>query len=123
MGGFRPSAQGSNQENQRQGQGNQGWNYGNYNREGHYVRDGNYNRDNNFNRGNYGNRNGPYVPPQNREVTSGDGEGSMARIEDMLHKMMRRFDASDEHNKELRNDLAGIGQKGDTHAISIKKFE
>ena len=41
----------------------------------------------------------------------------------MLHKMMRRFDASDEHNKELRNDLAGIGQKVDTHAISIKKLE
>ena len=49
-----------------------------------------------------------------------DGGGSMARVEDMLHKMMRRFDASDEHNKELRNDLAGIGQKVDTHAISIK---
>ena len=57
MGGFRPSAQGLNQDNWRQGQGNQGWNYGNYNREGHYVRDGNYNRNNNFNRGNYGNRN------------------------------------------------------------------
>ena len=50
MGGFRPSAQGSNQETWRQGQGNQGRNYGNYNREGHYVRDGNYNNDNNFNR-------------------------------------------------------------------------
>ena len=37
--------------------------------------------------------------------------------------MMRRFDASDEHNKELRNDLAGIGQKVDTHAISIKQLE
>ena len=35
--GFRPSAQGSNQENWRQGQGNQGRNYCNYNREGHYV--------------------------------------------------------------------------------------
>ena len=45
------------------------------------------------------------------------------RYEDMLHKMMRRFDASDEHNKELRNDLAGIGQKVDTHAISIKQLE
>ena len=52
-GGFLPSAQGSNQDNWRQGQGNQGRNYGNYNCEGHYVRDGNYNRDNNFNRGNY----------------------------------------------------------------------
>ena len=28
-----------------------------------------------------------------------DGGGSMARVEDMLHKMMRRFDASDEHIK------------------------
>ena len=41
----------------------------------------------------------------------------------MLHKMMRRFDASDEHIKELRSDLAGIGQKVDTHAISIKQIE
>ena len=45
----------------------------------------------------------------------------MARVEDMLHKMMRRFDASDEHIKELRSYLAGIGQKFDTHAISIVK--
>ena len=57
MGGFRPSAQGSNQDNWRQGQGNQGRNYGNYNHECHYVRDGNYNHDNNFNKGNYANRN------------------------------------------------------------------
>ena len=35
----------------------------------------------------------------------------MARVEDMLHKMMRRFDASDEHIKELRGDLASIGKK------------
>ena len=41
----------------------------------------------------------------------------------MLHKMMRRFDASDEHTIELRNDLAGIGQKFDTHAISIKHLD
>ena len=40
-GGFRPSDQGSIQENWCQGQGNQGWIYGKYNREGHYVRDGN----------------------------------------------------------------------------------
>ena len=77
-------------------------------------------------RGNYGNRNDrkrPYVPPQNREVTPRDGGGSMSRIEDMLHKMMRRFDASDEQNKVLMNDLAGIGHKVDTHAISIKQLE
>ena len=47
----------------------------------------------------------------------------MARAEDMLHKMMRRFESSDEHIKELRGDLASIGQKVDTHAISIKHIE
>ena len=36
---------------------------------------------------------------------------------------MRRFDTSDEHIKELRCDLAGIGQKVYTHAISIKQIE
>ena len=75
---------------------------------------------------NYGNRNDrnvSYVPPQNHEVTPRDGGDSMARVEDMLHKMMRRFDAKDEHIKELRCDLAGIGQKVDTHAISIKQIE
>ena len=40
-----------------------------------------------------------------------------------MHKMMRRFDVSDEHTKDLRNDLEGIGQKIDTHAISIKHLE
>ena len=47
----------------------------------------------------------------------------MARVEDMLHKMMRRFDASDEHTKEMRSDLVGSGQRVDTHAISIKQLE
>ena len=41
----------------------------------------------------------------------------------MMQKMMRRFDASDEHTKELRNYLAGIRQKFDTHSISIKHLE
>ena len=41
----------------------------------------------------------------------------------MLHKMMRRFDASDEHIKELRCDLASIGHKVDTHAILTKHLE
>ena len=67
---------------------------------------------------------GPMSLPQNCEVTLRDGGDSTARVEeDMLHKMMRRFDASDEHIKELRSDLAGIGQKVDTHAISIKQIE
>ena len=80
------------------------------------MSDNNCNRDNN---GNKDDRNGPYVPPQNREVTPRDGGDSM-KVEDMLHKRMRRFDVSDEHIKELRYDLASIGQKVDTHAISIK---
>jgi len=58
-----------------------------------------------------------------REVTPRDGGDSMVRVEDMLHKMMRRFDACDEHIKELRGDLSSIGQKVDTHAISIKQIE
>ena len=36
---------------------------------------------------------------------------------------MRRFNASDEHTKELRNDLTCIGKKVDTHAISIKHLD
>ena len=47
----------------------------------------------------------------------------MARVEDMLHKMMRRINVSDEQIKELRCDLASIGQKVDTDAISIKQIE
>ena len=38
----------------------------------------------------------------------------------MFHKMMRMFDSNDEHIKELRSDLAGIGQKINSHVISIK---
>ena len=41
----------------------------------------------------------------------------------MLHKMMRKFDDSDDNIKELRCDLAAIGQKVDTHAISITQLE
>ena len=37
--------------------------------------------------------------------------------------MMRRFDVSDKKIKELSYDLASIGQKVDTHAISIKQIE
>ena len=46
----------------------------------------------------------------------------MERVEDMLHKMMRRFDASDEHIKELRSGLAGIGKKVGTHAILLRRL-
>ena len=33
----------------------------------------------------------------------------MVRVKDILLKMMRRLDASDDHIKELSSDLAGIG--------------
>uniref|UniRef100_M1DLA3 Late blight resistance protein n=1 Tax=Solanum tuberosum TaxID=4113 RepID=M1DLA3_SOLTU len=33
---------------------------------------------------------GPYVPSQNRESVTREAGGNMARIEDMMHKMMRR---------------------------------
>ena len=75
-GGFRPSAQGSNQDNWLQGQGNQGRNYGKYNREGHYVRDGKYNRDNKFNRNNYANE------------TTGIGSMSLLKIVKLLLGMV-----------------------------------
>uniref|UniRef100_M1D973 Integrase core domain containing protein n=1 Tax=Solanum tuberosum TaxID=4113 RepID=M1D973_SOLTU len=104
MGGFQTSAQGSNSDNWRQGQGNQGRNYGNYNREEKYVRDGNYNRDNNHNWNNYDNMNDrvrPYVPPVNRESGSREAGSSMSGIEDMMQKMMKRFDATDENVKEM----------------------
>uniref|UniRef100_M1DLX3 Integrase core domain containing protein n=1 Tax=Solanum tuberosum TaxID=4113 RepID=M1DLX3_SOLTU len=88
--------------------------------EGQYVWDGNFNYDNNYKRNNYGNRNdrvGPYVPPQNREYGIREAGGNMAHIEDMMHMMMRRFDATDENVKEMRNDLSSIGQKVDVHAV------
>ena len=47
----------------------------------------------------------------------------MVRIEDMLQKMMIRFDSSDEHTKEFRSDLPSIRQKVDAHAILIKHLE
>ena len=44
----------------------------------------------------------------------------MARVEDILHKMMKRFDASDEHIKELRHKMM---RRFNTHAISIEQIE
>uniref|UniRef100_M1DJ79 Integrase core domain containing protein n=1 Tax=Solanum tuberosum TaxID=4113 RepID=M1DJ79_SOLTU len=47
----------------------------------------------------------------------------ITRIEDMLQNVMTRFDATDENVKEMRNDLSGIAQKVDAHAVSIKHLE
>uniref|UniRef100_M1DV40 Integrase core domain containing protein n=1 Tax=Solanum tuberosum TaxID=4113 RepID=M1DV40_SOLTU len=83
-GGFRTNAQGSNLDNWRQGQGNQGGNYGNYNCERSYVCNGNCNCDNNYNKNGYGSMNeksGPYVSPGNRDAGS-----SMTHIEYIMHK-------------------------------------
>ena len=42
---------------------------------------------------------GPTSLIKNCEVTPMDDGDSMAGVEDMLHKIIRRFDASDEHIK------------------------
>ncbi|XP_015087029.1 uncharacterized protein LOC107030165 [Solanum pennellii] len=47
----------------------------------------------------------------------------MAQVDDTLQMINRRFDASDEHTKELRGDLANIGKKLDVHVVSIKHLE
>ena len=49
--------------------------------------------------------------------------GNMARDQNMLQKMLRTFDTSDEHTKEMRDDLANILQKVDAHAVLIKHLE
>ena len=47
----------------------------------------------------------------------------MARVEDMLQKMMRRVDASDENVKKMSGDLDNIWQKVDAHVVLIKHLE
>ena len=101
-------------------------NYSNYNCEENYVWDGNCNYDNNYNWNNYVNKNdwsGPYVSAQNREFGNNEVGGSMSRIYDMMQKMMKRFDLTDENVKEIRNDLFGIDQKVDAHAVLNKQLE
>lgn len=66
---------------------------------------------NNFNRNNYVNRNekgDPYGPPQNREAAPKDGGGNMKRVEDVLQKMRRGFDATDENTKGLRGKISSM---------------
>ena len=47
----------------------------------------------------------------------------MARVDDMFQIVMRRFDASDDHTKELRSNLGSIWQKVHAHGISIRHLE
>lgn len=84
------------------------------------------NSDNNFNWNTYGNQNDlvePYVPPQNQEASPREGGGSMAGIENMMQKRMRRFEATVENVKEMRSGLSGIRQKVDAYVVSIKHPE
>lgn len=41
----------------------------------------------------------------------------------MIQKMIRRFNETHDNVNEMRNDLSGIGQKVDAHAVSIKHLE
>lgn len=43
----------------------------------------------------------------------------MTPIEDMMEKMIKRFDITDYNLKEMRSDLSCINQKVDAHAVSI----
>ena len=63
------------------------------------------------------------MPIKNRKVAPRDGIDGMARVEDILKKMMKRFDASDENAKEFRGDLADIREKLNAHGITIKHLE
>uniref|UniRef100_M1DI47 Integrase core domain containing protein n=1 Tax=Solanum tuberosum TaxID=4113 RepID=M1DI47_SOLTU len=56
-----------------------------------------------------------YVTPVNR-----DAGNIMTRIEDMMQKMMKRFDATNENVREMRNNLSGVSQKVDAHVVSIR---
>ena len=47
----------------------------------------------------------------------------MELVEDILQKMRRRFDTTDENVKEKRGELSGIGQKVDAHKVLIKHLE
>ncbi|XP_049345101.1 uncharacterized protein LOC125809547 [Solanum verrucosum] len=51
-----------------------------------------------------------------REFVPKEAGSNMSRIKDMMQKMRRRFDATDENAKKMRNDLSRIGQKVDAHA-------
>ena len=45
------------------------------------------------------------------------------QFENILKKMMRRFDATDANVKDMIGELSCIGQKVDAHAVSIKHLE
>ena len=43
------------------------------------------------------------------------------RVEDRLQKIMRRFDASDEHTKELRSEPTPTGHSSEQYCPKSKK--
>ncbi|KAK4708716.1 hypothetical protein R3W88_029641 [Solanum pinnatisectum] len=56
-------------------------------------------------------------------IISAKVKETRTRTMETTTKMMKRFDVTDENVKEIRNDLSGIGQKVDAHAVSIKQLE
>lgn len=65
----------------------------------------------------------PYAPPKNRDVSPRDDVDIMVRVKDILKKIMRVLDASDEHVKEYLGDLLIIRQNVDEHVVSIEHLE
>ncbi|XP_049381207.1 uncharacterized protein LOC125845709 [Solanum stenotomum] len=89
--------------------GNQGYNSGNTGR--NYSREGQYDRPTNREKGNWQNRDGyindrcgVYVPPGNRDCTSGSSSGS--KLEDMLAKVLQKFESIDAGVKEMKGDFS-----------------
>lgn len=41
----------------------------------------------------------------------------------MIHKMIKKFDSTDDNVKEMRNDLTGVSQKVEAHVVLIKQIE
>ena len=65
----------------------------------------------------------PYVPPQKREVSPREDRGSIARVVDMLQKMLSRFEVTDENIKDMRTNLSVIGEKVDAYPVLINHLE
>nr|ABI34335.1 Integrase core domain containing protein [Solanum demissum] len=107
---FRANAKGSNLDQWRQGQGNQGRNYGNYNQAGHYV------------------ATTTTIRTTMATKIIGVFLTVLLKIRNLVIgklgvKIMKRFDSTNENVKEMQNDLSGIGQKVDAHEVSIKQLE
>ncbi|XP_049382845.1 uncharacterized protein LOC125847223 [Solanum stenotomum] len=66
---------------------------------------------------------GPYVPPGNKESCNREAGDSMSRVEEVMQKMLEKFDTTDQNLKETRTELSVIGQKINAHEVSIELLE